>query len=418
MTELTCAPEIKAWPDGPASAHEGLMSTFEAFREVNDRRLGEIERRLAADVVTVEKMDRINAALDEQKRLLDEALLRKARPPMGAGPEAAAGGGAPAEYKAAFDAYLRRGEDGPLRALEAKAYSGAAPADGGITVPPQIDTEIGRKVAMISPMRRLATVRQVSSAIYKKPFAQASLPTGWVSETAARPQTGSQSLSELAFPTQEIYAMPAATQSLLDDSAVDIEAWIAAEVEIAFAEQEGTAFITGDGNAKPKGLLAYGSVADSGWTWGSFGHILTGVDKGFKAASPSDTLFDIIYAVKAGYRQNGTFMMNRRTQAEIRKIKDTNGNYIWAPPAGAGQPASLAGFPLAEAEDMPDITGSGNAIAFGDFRSAYVIVDRRGARILRDPYSAKPYILFYVSRRVGGGVQNFEAVKFIRFAAA
>ncbi|MBB4065729.1 phage major capsid protein [Gellertiella hungarica] len=411
------APDIKAWPDGLSGAHDELMGAFEAFREANDRRLGEIEKKLAADVVTTEKVERINRAIDQQTRLLDELALKAARPPLGElRPEGAAH--APPELKAAFEAYVRRGDEGPLRDLEAKAYSASVSSDGGVVVPPEIDTAIGRRVAMISPMRRLATVRQISGAVLKKPFATNGLATGWVAETAARPQTGSQTLAELSFPTQELFAQPAATQALLDDAAVDIESWIASEVEIVFAEQEGTAFIAGDGVNKPKGLVTYNTVADGAWSWGSIGYVATGVANGFRAQNPSDTLFDVIYALKAGYRQNGTFLMNRKTQGEIRKLKDTTGNYIWQPPAAAGTPASLAGFPLAESEDMPDIASGGMAIAFGDFRAAYLVVDRMGTRLIRDPYTAKPYVLFYVTRRVGGGVQNFEAVKFVRFAVS
>lgn len=415
---LPRAPDIKAWPDGLTGAHDDLMGTFEAFREANDRRLQEIEKKLSADVITTEKVDRINSALDRQTKLIDELALKAARPPLGEGGSEAATRSAP-EFKAAFEAYVRRGDESQLRDLEAKAYSGSVASDGGVVVPPEIDTVIGRRVAMISPIRRLATVRQISGAVLKKPFATNGLQTGWVAETAARPQTNSQTLTELSFPAQELYAQPAATQALLDDAAVDIESWIAQEVEIVFAEQEGAAFITGDGSNKPKGILNYSSVADASWSWGNLGFVATGVAGGFKAGTPSDTLFEVIYALKAGYRQNGTFLMNRKTQAEIRKFKDTTGNYLWMPPVSAGQPASLAGFPVAEAEEMPDFnSGTPNAIAFGDFRSAYLVVDRIGTRILRDPYSAKPYVLFYVTRRVGGGIQNFEALKFIRFAAS
>ncbi len=411
------APDIKAWPEGLSGAHDELLGTFEAFREANDRRLQEIEKKLSADVVTTEKVDRINRALDRQTKLVEDLALKAARPPVGAGGADATARSSP-EFKAAFEAYVRRGDEGPMRELEAKAYSGSVSADGGVVVPPEVDTVIGRRVAMISPMRRLATVRQISGAVLKKPFAMASLQTGWVAETAARPQTNSQTLAELVFPTQELYAQPAATQALLDDAVVDIESWIASEVEIAFAEQEGTAFISGDGNSKPKGILAYPLVADGSWSWGNLGYVATGTANGFKTQNPSDTLFEVIYALKAGYRQNGTFLMNRKTQAEIRKFKDTTGNYIWMPPAAAGQPASLAGFPVAEAEDMPDFTSGGAAIAFGDLRAAYLVVDRVGTRMLRDPYSAKPYVLFYVTRRVGGGVQNFEALKMVRFAVS
>ena len=288
-------------------------------------------------------------------------------------------------------------------------------ADGGYLVPDQTDTEIGRRLSVVSPIRALATVRQVSGAVLKKPFATSGMASGWVAETAARPQTNAAQLAELSFPTMELYAMPAATAALLDDAAVDVEAWIAAEIDIVFAEQEGAAFVSGDGTNKPKGFLDYTKVADSGWSWGNIGYLATGVDGAFAASGPSDILVDTIYALKAGHRQNASFVMNRKTQGTIRKFKDADGNYLWLPPSGPGQAASLMGFPIAEAEDMPDAATDSFAIAFGDFRAGYLVVDRTGVRVLRDPYSAKPYVLFYTTKRVGGGVQNFEAIKLVKF---
>jgi HK97 family phage major capsid protein len=184
-----------------------------------------------------------------------------------------------------------------------------------------------------------------------------------------------------------------------------------------FAEQEGTAFVTGDGTNKPKGFLDYDPIAESAWEWGKLGFVLSGADGGFPEENPSDPLVDLVYALKAGYRQNGTFVMNRRSQAEVRKLKDESGNYLWAPPATAGGQATLMGFPVAEAEDMPDIDDDSFSIAFGDFRRGYLVVDRMGVRVLRDPYSAKPYVLFYVTKRVGGGVADFDAIKLMKFAA-
>ena len=212
--------------------------------------------------------------------------------------------------------------------------------------------------------------------------------------------------------------MPAATQALLDDAQVNIEEWLAQEVDAAFAEQEGTAFVTGDGVAKPKGFLAYTKVAESAWTWDKVGFVATGAAGAFPSATPADPLIDLVYALKGGYRQNATFVMNRKTQGAVRKLKDENGNYLWAPPAGVGQPASLLGFPVAESEAMPDIAADAHAIAFGDFRRFYLVVDRAGVRVLRDPYSAKPYVLFYTTKRVGGGVQDFDAAKLLKFAAS
>lgn len=412
---MTAAPEIKAVPETMTAAFDDFMEAFEAFKEVNDRRLGEIEQKLTADVVTRDKMDRINRAMDEQKRTLDQLVLKRARPPLGGvgaiGPEAG-------EHKAAFDSYIRRGDEAALRSLEAKAMSAGTGSDGGYLVPPETDTEIGRRLQSVSPIRALSSVRRVSSAVLKKPFATSGLASGWVAETATRPQTTAPQLAELSFPTMELYAMPAATQALLDDAAVDIEAWIAGEVDIVFAEQEGAAFVNGDGVSKPKGFLSYTAVAEGSWSWGNLCYVASGAAGAFASSGPSDVLVDTIYALKAGHRQNANFVMNRKTQAAIRKFKDADGNYLWQPPAGAGQSASLMGFPIAEAEDMPDVAANALAIAFGDFRAGYLVVDRAGVRILRDPYSAKPYVLFYTTKRVGGGVQNFEAIKLIKFAAS
>ena len=214
------------------------------------------------------------------------------------------------------------------------------------------------------------------------------------------------------------YAMPAATSSLLDDAAVDIDAWIADEVETAFAEQEGAAFINGDGVNKPKGFLDIPVVGETNWTWGNLGYVPTGTDGALAAADGSDVLVDTIYALKAGYRQNGNWVMNRKTQAALRKLKDGDGNYLWQAPATADARARLMGFPVVEAEDMPDIATDETAIAFGDFRRGYLVVDRAGVSVLRDPYSAKPYVLFYTTKRVGGGIQDFDAIKLVKFGTA
>ncbi|KPF41167.1 phage major capsid protein [Rhizobium sp. AAP43] len=415
MAGIRVAPEVKAAPDTVTSAFAEFMSAFEAFKEANDERLGEIEDKLTSDVVTRDKVERINKAIDDQGRMLDELVLKKLRPQL-----AHAGGGhdpLAAEHKAAFEAYVRRGDDHGLRDLDQKALSAGVSGDGGYLVPPQMDGEIGRRLSVMSPIRSLSTVRQVSGAVLKKPFAATGFASGWVAETQARVETGTPELSELSFPTMELYAMPAATQSLLDDTAVDIEAWIAAEVDMAFAEQEGAAFISGDGVLKPKGFLAYDQVADAAWQWGRIGTLSTGAAGAFAASGASDVLMDVVYALKAGHRQNGTFVMSRRTQGAVRKLKDADGHYLWTPPAKAGDPASLIGFPVCEAEDMPEIAANATAIAFGDFRAGYLIVDRVGVRVLRDPYSAKPYVLFYTTKRVGGGVQDFEAIKLVKFSA-
>ena len=406
--------ELKAMPETMTAAFDDFMIAFEAFKDANDERLEQIETKLSADVVTRDKVERINKAIDDQSKLIDQMALKSLRPRLGRTGAASVGAD---EHKAAFDAYIRRGEELGLREIEAKAMSAQTSGDGGYLVPDETDSEIGRRLSVVSPIRALSTVRQVSGSVLKKPFAPAGMASGWVAETAARPQTNTPELAELSFPTMELYAMPAATQSLLDDAAVDVESWISAEVDIAFAEQEGTAFVLGDGVNKPKGFLAYDTVDEAAWEWGKIGFLPTGAAGTFAASGPSDVLIDAIYTLKAAHRQNASFVMNRKTQGEIRKFKDADGNYLWQPPATAGGAAALMGFPVTEAEDMPDIAANALAIAFGDFRSGYLVVDRTGVRVLRDPYSAKPYVLFYTTKRVGGGVQNFEAIKLVKFAA-
>jgi HK97 family phage major capsid protein len=211
--------------------------------------------------------------------------------------------------------------------------------------------------------------------------------------------------------------MPAATATLLEDSAVNIDEWIGQEVEQVFAAQEGAAFVAGDGVNKPTGFLNYTTVDNASWVWDKLGTIATGVDGGFPASDPSDVLVDLIYAVKAGYRQNGTFVMNRKTQSAVRKFKDSSGGYLWQPPAQAGGRATLMTFPVIEAEDMPDMAADSLSVAFGDFARGYLVVDRAGVTVLRDPYSAKPYVLFYTTKRVGGGIQDFDAIKLLTFSA-
>ncbi len=411
------APETKGADDlDLKDAFGEFMATFEAFKDSNDEKLAQLESRLGADIVTAEKVDRISHALDRQKRALDDLALKRARPALGG-----SGRTVPSEHKAAFDAYMRSGDDRALRALDQKAMSinlGGSGQDGGYLVPDETEAEIGKRLAALSPIRSIASVRQVSAAVLKKPFSVTGPAVGWVAETATRPQTNTATLSELSFPTMELYAMPAATASLLDDAVVDLDQWISSEVEAAFAEQEGAAFVSGDGTNKPTGFLSSTLVAESAWAWGKIGYLLTGVAGDWPASDPSDILIDTVYALKAGYRQNANWVMNRKTQAAIRKMKDADGNYLWQPPAAPGQRAMLMGFPLVEAEDMPDIDADETPIAFGDFSRGYLVVDRAGVRVLRDPYSAKPYVLFYTTKRVGGGVQDFDAIKLLKFGTA
>ncbi len=424
MTDLShhgdpAALEIKSAVSGtPAevgSAFDEFRATFEEWKAENERRLGEVERRGAADPLVEEKLARLDRAVDETRRRADRLALGAARPNLPAGSPRTDPVGL--ERRAAFDAFVRTGAVRP-GLLEEKALSIGSNADGGYVVPAELEREVMLRLAQISPIRAIAGNRQVSAAVFNKPYSATGPSVGWVAETAARPQTTGQQLQQLAFPTMELYAMPAASQALLDDAAIDVESWIAEEVQQAFAEQEGAAFVAGDGVTQPKGFMSYDRVAQASWTWGKLGYLVTGVSGGLPTTNPSDRLVDLVYSVKAGYRQNATWVMSRKTQAEIRKLKDAQGNYLWQPPATAGTPATLMNFPLVEAEEMPAIAADTCPIAFGDFRRGYLVVDRLGVRVLRDPYSAKPYVLFYTTKRVGGGVQDFDALKLLKFGTA
>jgi len=404
--------EIKATPNDVIVSD--LHHAFHAFKEANDERLSQIESRFGADVVTEEKLTRIDKALDETQRKLDRVSLDMSRPRLG-GPAIDA---RTSEHKSAFDLYMRAGESAGLKALEAKTLSAGSGPDGGYLVPIPEEREILRRLAHISPIRAIASVREISTHSLRRAFSFQGPIAGWAAESDPRPQTANQQIADMTFPAMELYAMPAATQTLLDDSVVDIGQWIADEVQTVFAEQEGAAFVNGDGVNKPHGFLAYPTTPDASWSWGKIGYLATGVAGAFPSSNPSDILFNLAYSLRAGFRQKAKFVMGRRVQSLIRQFKTTTGEYLWAPPTCADAPATLMNFPVIEAEDMPDPTTDSQSIAFGDFERGYVVVDRLGIRVLRDPYSAKPYVLFYTTKRVGGGVQNFEAIKLLKFGVS
>ena len=388
-----------------------MMAAFEAFKGANDVRLDEIEKKAAADVLLEEKVARIDQAMAAAQARLDRVTSLERRRAIGGEPAEPVS--AP-EAKAAWDGYLKTGQSG---GLEVKAGLSGGATSGGYVAPYETERAIERRLMAASPMREIATVRTVAAGVFRKPVSTAGVACGWVAETAARPETDPATLALLEFPSADLYASPAATQALLDDAMVDLDEWLAAEVEDAFAAQETQAFVGGDGTNKPKGFLAYPTTADAGQTWGQIGYVASGAAGGFTAANPADRLIDLIYAPKAQYRPNGRFVMNRKTVSAVRKFKDADGNYIWQPATRLGETASLLGYPITEIETMPDVAANSLSIAFGDFQRGYLIVDRAGVRVLRDPFTAKPYVLFYTTKRVGGGVQNFDAIKVMKFAA-
>ncbi|MCJ8323070.1 MAG: phage major capsid protein [Hyphomicrobiales bacterium] len=395
---------------------DDFMHAFEEFKHSNDDRLAALEKHSAADPLVEQKLNKINAHLDSQQTKIDRLNHKAKRPALGVGNDKLEFGGVDNEAKAAFNAYMRTGMS-QIESIEGKAYSLATGNDGGYFVPDQVESQILANLKLASPIREIAGIQQVTSSVYKKPFAISDFASGWVGDADARPQTNGADLEELVYPTMELYAMPAASASLLEDSAVNLEQWMAAEIEAAFVDQETEAFVNGDGVNKPTGFLNVPTIDEAIWAWGSLGYVSTGADGDFAASDASDCLLDLIYSLKARYRTNSHWVMNRKTQAQIRKLKDADGNYMWRPAENVGGKASILNYNIAEAEQMPDIAIGNTPIAFGDFGRGYLIVDRRGISILRDPYSAKPYLLFYTTKRVGGGVHDFNAIKLLKFAA-
>ncbi len=383
-----------------------VLTAFEAFKDANDRRLDEIEAKRSADCLLEDKLARIDADLVQQKSALDRLLLDQSRPGLGETPADTAG----------WAAYMRRGDMAALN--EAKSASSGVAAEGGYVVPEETERRIDRMLAAASPIRAIASVRQSHAPVFRKPISRGGAMSGWVTETAARPETDTPSLDLIDFPVAELYAMPAATQQLLDDAMVDIDQWLAEEVRDVFAEQESAAFVSGDGVNKPKGFLDYPVNVEGSQAWGELGYVATGVNGGFAATDPADALIDLVYAPRSAYRAGSRFVMNRATVSAVRRFKDADGNYLWQPSLSEAGSSTLLGYPVTEAEDMPDIGAGSLAIAFGDFGRGYLIVDRQGVEVLRDPFSAKPYVLFYTTKRVGGGVQDFEAIKVLKFSEA
>lgn len=378
------------------------------------------------DVVQGDKVDKINAALDVQGKAIDEINSSIAALKLSGGEGKPGMNAAQRAHAKAFDSWFRKGKDEQaLRDLEIKAsLSVGSDPDGGYTVTPEMETTIDRILPNVSAVRSLATVMTIGTGVYKKIFNKAGTGYGWVGETETRPNTGTPQLAAQDYPVMEIYAQPAATQALLDDSFVDIAQWLADECAIVFAEQEGAAFVSGDGNNKPKGITSYATTADATFAsatsanWGKLGYIATGASADFAATAQADCLFDLEDSLKTGYQPNARWLMNRKTRASLRKFKNSLGDYLWQPGLQLGVPDTLDGKPITIDDNMPNVGAGTYPVAFGDFKRGYLIVDRVGIRVLRDPFTSKPYVLFYTTKRVGGGVQNFEAIKLLKVATS
>ena len=325
-----------------------------------------------------------------------------------------------APHQKAMNAYLRAGDDAALRTLpmEAKALSTEVLADGGYLVDPQTAENVQSVLRSASSIRSVATVAQVESGAYDVLVDHTDIGAGWTAEAGPVSETDTPQIDRISIQLHELSASPKASQRLLDDAAFDVEGWLTSRIADKFTRAENAAFVNGDGVNKPTGVLAYSAVDNDAWAWGTLGYVATGEDGDFASIDPADAIVDLIYALDAAYRTNAVFLMNSKTAGAVRKMKDSDGRFLWAESLATGQPARLMGYPVVVAEDMPDIGADATAIAFGDFGAGYTIAERPDLRVMRDPFSAKPHVLFYASKRIGGDVTDFAAIKLLKFAAS
>jgi len=406
---------VRADATNPADLVKQLNAAWDEFKKThNDKLSAKVD-----DVLFTTKMDAINADLNKLTKACDEqsrtiAALRIGGSNGGRSPEAT-------EHATAFNGWFRRGNepDSGMRSLEIKAaLTTQSDPDGGYIVPEEMDRTIDRVTGTMSAMRNVANVVKVGSSTYKKLIGQAGAKSGWVGEEESRTETATPKLSEISLPTMELYANPAATQQMLDDAFFDVEKWLADEVSIEFAEKEGAAFISGDGVKRPYGFTSYPKVANASYAWGKVGYVASGASGGFASTAPGDALLALYYALRMGYRSNAVFMMSDAIMLSIRQMKDGQGNYLWAPPTQAGEVPTVLGKTVYTDENMDGATANAYPVAFGDFKRGYTITDRMGTRILRDPYTNKPFVMFYTTKRVGGGITNFEAIKLLKLGTS
>jgi HK97 family phage major capsid protein len=366
-----------------------------------------------------------NAAFSEFKTRYDERmknmesaftdLAKKANRP-GAGSFSSDPGDQ--EHKNAFLSYLRTGRDTELK-RESKGMEIGSDPDGGYLVPKFIDTEISKALAELSPMREICRVVKVESGDFSMLHSAGGTGYAWVGETEERPKTATPRLMEIKPPIGEIYAMPPVTQRLLDDAGFDLEGWLIDELTEVFGAGEGAAFTAGNGINKPRGFLTYDieNTADGTRADTALQYVASGASGAFASTNPSDKLISLVHSLKPRYRKEASWVMNTNTLEQIRAMKNTTGDYIWRAGLEAGQPDTLLGYPVYEDENMPDVSANSLSIAFGNFMRGYTIVDRNSS-MLRDPFTAKPHVLFYTTRRVGGAVRDFRAIKLMKFAAS
>jgi HK97 family phage major capsid protein len=385
-----------------------LGHAWEQFKQVNDARLRDIERKGNADPLYDEHLHKISSALDNYKSRLDQIETAYNRPALGGEAEEYKSARGEGEYGKAFRNYLRKGMDAGLEALSTKALSVGSDPDGGYLVTPAMSSKIVQSIFETSPMRQLASVETISTDALELIDDHDQAAAGWTAETGAISETATPLIAKRNIPTHELYAQPKATQKLVDDSAIDIEAWLAGKIADIFSRTENTSFISGNGVGQPRGILTYAA----GTSWNQ----IQQVNSGTSGVVTSDGLINVFYALKDAYSKRASFLMNRTVIQAVRLLKATTNEYLWQPSLASGTPDTLMGVPLYMASDMPTAAANSLSVAVGDFQAAYQIVDRKGISILRDPFTEKPFVKFYATKRVGGDVINFEAIKLLKLA--
>ncbi|MBW5875174.1 phage major capsid protein [Yersinia enterocolitica] len=387
-----------------------LNQRFSEFKEKNDKRIDAIEQEKGKLAGDVETLNGKLSELDNLKTSLEEEIKSLKRPGGGTNTKTAT------EHKSAFMQFVRKGKEDGLRELEQKALNTGTDADGGYAVPEELDRTLLDILKDEVIMRQESTVITVGTSDYKKLVNLHGAGSGWVGEQVPRPATNTPQLAQIIPFMGEIYGNPQATQTMLDDGFFDVEAWINSSLSLEFSEQEEIAFTNGTGVLKPKGFLAYTSTdeKDSVREFGKLQHLLSGA----AAAVTADSIIQMIYTLRKVHRNGAKFMMNNNSLFKIRILKDERGDYLWRPGLELDQPSMLAGYGIAENEQMPDIVADAKAIAFGNFKRGYTIVDRIGTRILRDPYTNKPFVGFYTTKRTGGMLADSQAIKLLKIGAA
>lgn len=389
-----------------------LGSAFEEFKKVNDKRLDEIKANGASKKDTEEKLAKIEKDIQGYEEKITQLNAALARSTQLQETDEQKAKKASKVYGKAFDKFMRKGDLIKPEEYhpEFKDMSVDVDVDGGFLVTPEVSSEIVKKVFESSAVRQLASATTISTDALEMLEDLDEAGAGWVGENDARPKTSSPQWNKIVIPAHELYAMPKATQKLLDDAAVNLESWLAAKVSEKFARMEATAFINGNSPVQPKGILSYAS----GTGFGQVERVITALN----SVIAGDDLIDLQTALKEPYQANASFLINRARIGGIRKLKATDGHYIWQPGLQANVPGLLLGRPVYMTADLPSaIAPEADTIIYGDIREAYQIVDRFGIRVLRDPYTVKGAVMFYTTKRVGGGVKNFEAAKILRIAA-